>query len=187
MIPLIENLKFILPAIGTDESRKNLMWAKCWIKDEYLYMIAADGFMIKTVKTWLNQPHDYSNSYGKEFYIDRESVKAIIKNTKKDSVFNLFTDKIFVDNITIRFKEYNLDYPNLEKLINADIQTKKSMFAINCKFIAKACKNASFKNRHIQPLKIEFLRYTKSDEHGLIKIDFMNGEQFAYIMPTDIK
>jgi len=186
MPTLLQNIKFITSAIGQNESRKNLMVVKCWSKDEYFHMLAADGFIIKTVKMWKNFPHAYFVADDVHFYIDFESVKKILKIAKKDSVFTLYEDSVIVDNVRISYKKYECDYPNLDNIINSDIQVDQSKFAFNYDFMTKCLKDAYFDDKRNCYAKISFVtnENNKKTKSPINKIEFENGEQTAFVMPV---
>jgi len=136
---MIKHLKFLLPAIGEKESRRNLMWVKCQVKDGYLHMFAADGFIIKTVKTDIGIDADFL-SEDKEFYIDREAVENAIKigeyqpdkkccggcfenciEERKLFKTEIQKDRIRIPfkNVEIKYKPYESEYPNLDCILKS--------------------------------------------------------------------
>lgn len=141
---MIKHLKFLLPAIGTNESRKNLMWVKCEIKGDYLYMLAANAYIIKTVKTPYPKEITTIDAKGKEkttvlkrgkFYIDLDAVKNAVKLSNRYSYVMIYKNKITVGNADVKYLPYNMDYPNLDTLINATKNHKVESFGFNADFM----------------------------------------------------
>ena len=201
MIKLLDHLKFILPAIGTNETRKNIMWVKCWVKNDYLHMMAANGYVIKTIRTFYGD-----NSEDSEFYIDLKTVENAIKIAENSIYFDdcheceseIFQDeeililenKIIIGTAELAYKNYEMDYPDLDHVINSTKQIKNDHIFLNMKFLELAINSGI--NDLMNKVKIEFLsndKFIKSSEkqkiehYGFCKIDFLNKEQFAFIFP----
>jgi hypothetical protein len=191
---LIEHLNFILPAIGKNESRKNIMWAKCEVANEYIYIIAADGYMIKTAKFYIGERIE-----DQTFYIDRESISSLIniyadlKNDNEiydmleisndDPTVHIFSDHFQVENIIINFEPYECEYPDLSSIIDAHEIIKPDEYCVNTCLLLRAV-NGSKTDSNI---KIEIVKHISPKLSPIIRIDFLDNEHMAYLMPAIFK
>lgn len=178
---MLKHLKFLLPATGTNESRKNLMWLKCVIKDEYIHMTAANGFIIKIVKAYFG-----TETPDCEFYIDGESIKKCIKIVGKDDNLRIEKDRFKIHNIEIKYQPYECEYPNLDRLMSGKIVSPVDKIGLNLNLFTLATKNADI-DKNYSFIKIENMKNKESDPIGVFKVDFNNHEQFAYVMPVAIE
>jgi DNA polymerase III sliding clamp (beta) subunit (PCNA family) len=165
-----KELQFLLPAIGQNESRKNLMFLQCKVSSGKMTLTAANDFLIKRVVM------DTKLEDGKH-YLELDDVKTAIKliNPK---VFPQFTQEgITIKNVTIKFSTEDVEYPNLDKLFN---NTKKPVESIG--FSDFVYQNA------LKHAPENVVKFTFSGEGGVIRVDFKdNPEYTAVIMPVRIQ
>ena len=105
-------------------SRKD-SFNKFEIKHNKLFYTATDGYKLVNISNIdINNRVDiYNNNYihDETFYITQKDIgnvfNKIDKKNKKDILFEIYEDKIVINNITIKREKY-ISYPNLQSIIN---------------------------------------------------------------------
>jgi DNA polymerase III sliding clamp (beta) subunit (PCNA family) len=106
-----KQLQFLLPAIGQNESRKNLMFLQCKVSEGKMTMTAANMFLIKRTTI-------YTELGDGEYYLALDDVKTAIKMLNSKNFAEFTSEGIKIGNVLIKFSENDFHYPNLEKLFN---------------------------------------------------------------------
>ena len=115
-------------------------------------------------------------------FIDLEAVKFAVRIANKSDYVQILKDKITVNNVDIRYKPYEMDYPDLSTIIDSDVPVKRTEMGFSIEMMRLALKDSV----DCKYAKIEFLTSKESrGKSGIYRIDFGNNEHMAYVMPTN--
>jgi hypothetical protein len=114
---LLKAIKFILPAIGQNESRRNLTNVYVEKKGKHIFLTAANAFIVKCVYLDMAQERNF-----KPFLIPRQILIYYrqILNNSKELVCDISRTELKIDTIGIKYKQPEYEYPNLHHLITGD-------------------------------------------------------------------
>jgi DNA polymerase III sliding clamp (beta) subunit (PCNA family) len=166
-----KEFKFLLPAIGDNMARRNLTFLQIVVKDNKMTLTAANGYLIKRVV--LDNP-DLNDG---EYYVSRENVKMIIKASNKNNPIIFKQDGVHVGAFTWFF-EKNIDYPNLDFIINRSFGKNIDYIALSNSVLQAAIKNA--------PSEVMKFQFNGLEEP--VKIIFEDLQQYMIIiLPVKIQ
>ena len=180
------------------------MWIKCEVKDDIMFMTAANGLVIKTAKVQVNNLTIKDNLSGDLFkptipeaifYIDREAVETAIK-IGKCSIFDdgsdfrpvrVSEDRIIIGDVEIKYKPYKLKYPDVTKFFKLNHLVELDHIGVNLKMLKIV---SEFVNDG-WCAKIDFVvaeeTKQKGEKVGVYRIDYGDNEHMAYLMPVLIQ
>ncbi len=181
----IDAMKFLKPAIGNNESRKNLTYLHAKTKGKELVFTAADSFLIKRVILESEDKDEES-----DFLIDKKTLECFIKVCKvHNDKYNccepvkIKNDQLNSQLVRMGFVQPGLEYPNLEKLINTDYKehTGETFMGVRHQAIENCLKG--FQNYGGKSV----LKFQSKGPETPLKITSQDGLYIAVLMPVRIK
>lgn len=117
---LIQAIKFLLPAIGQNESRRALMNLYVEKKENRVFLTTANAYIIKCAYVQVTgQEKNF-----KPFMIPRQILIYYrqMLNNSPELVCDINRSELKADDISIKYKQPLVDYPALSGLITGDIK-----------------------------------------------------------------
>lgn len=176
----LQAVKFILPAIGTKESRKNLMNMHAQCLNGKAVFTGADAYRIKRISL---QP--ITQSRFKPFMIPRKMLIYYRQMLNQSKAFDCDVTRtdLSVDGYGVTYQQPEVEYPNLEKLISGPWSTSPdpgSVIGLNTEMMRGVM--AEFPNKQYSPVKVLFGK----GESPVVKFVTMDGMCESIIMPVRI-
>ena len=114
----IHAIRFLLPAIGQNESRRSLMNLYVDPACSDVFLIAANAYIIKCAKLDMNK--DVKKI--KPFMIPRQTLISYrqMLNKSPELVCDISRSELKADDISLKYKQPCIDYPDLTDLITGD-------------------------------------------------------------------
>ncbi|MEJ2043664.1 MAG: hypothetical protein P8X74_03795 [Reinekea sp.] len=184
---LYQALKFVMPAMGKNESRKNLMCIDIKFEGDKCRIMAADSFCIKIANTFIFYGDDKESSGN--FQILSEQVKDIFsicnlhKGLKKerDDNYCILNSKLFSSRKSnVEIMPVSFEYPNLERLIDPEGKPSQDV-GISLHFIDKVLK--SFPNE----AKLGVVKFSNFGNKAPFVITSQDGLFKSVLMPVRIQ
>ena len=123
---MIHAIKFLLPAIGQNESRRSLMNLHVEQRGQNIFFTAADAYKIKCARLTLTE----EKKNFKPFMIPRHVLiyyrQMLVKG--KSSMCDITRSELKIDNIGINYKQPEVDYPDLSRLIAGKTEGGKDIY-----------------------------------------------------------
>ena len=141
---LIQAIKFLLPAIGQNESRRSLMNLYVEQKENRVFLTAANAYIIKCAYVYITgQKKNF-----KPFMIPRQILIYYrqMLNKSPEYVCDVSRSELKADDISLKYKQPCVDYPNLTGLITGDTKDGENIYDIarNCEYVKPIGLNANF-------------------------------------------
>jgi len=187
----VDVFKFVIPTLGNDVYRRNLMYLSVKVTDNTVRLLSANGFSLKFVTFELVNEFETEDC---EFLIAGSDLKkffTMVKSEKEktygmDLLVKLSPEKLTVGNVQLNHEQPQYEeYPNLERIISGETVGKingKLYTGVNPEQVALCMKGVP-KDQHF--------KMTASSEGDPIKFETNqqdNGLTYhALIMPIIIK
>ena len=178
---IMQAFKFLKPAIGGNESRKNLMVVNVeYGRDDYAILTAANSFIIKRVKLeTIESKMFYTFNINKPAICTFEKICRIEKNIRFAGVSSSI---LSCGDFGLKYKQQETDFPNLEKLLSTDYKSQPiDNYSGLSHYLLEDCLYG-FPNES----KREVLKVWFKGKDSPVKIQSQCGNYTAMIMPVRI-
>lgn len=122
-VEFLQATKFLIPAIGQNDSRKNLMCVHVIMKNDGLQITTANAFIVKRVTFHIKSKNKCSFLIWGEDFCNISSICQTHKGKKKDAPYGYIklTKGMFKSNeISFKIIEPQVEFPNLDRLFKRD-------------------------------------------------------------------
>lgn len=173
-------LKFLLPSIGTDESRHSLMFLQIKVIDNKAIMIAANANSIKQVEMGCAIDDG-------EYFVSGSDVRGILKLCTKGKVITLAQEGLRIGNILFEWspESGNITFPNssFEKVMKGDYGShSQSIIGLNANILATMLSGAPS-----EVVKVDFKETSELSCVSPVRITFYDCPEYkAFILPVKI-
>ena len=180
----LQAIKFLLPAIGEIESRRNLMNLHVQLVKGKVIFTGADAYKIKRAiigPETLILKHNFD-----PFLIPRNLLvfyrQMLIQS--KDDFCEINANELLINGHGIKYNQPEIEYPNLENLISGPFATtpeKDSVISLNTEMVMDSMREFPGK-----PYAIVKVTFGKGKE-PILKFDTMGGAYTVILMPVRVK
>jgi hypothetical protein len=122
-VEFLQATKFLIPAIGQNDSRKNLMCVHVVMENDWLQITTANAFIVKRVTFHIKSKNKCSFLIWGEDFCNISSICQMHRGKKKDAPYGFvqLTKRRFESNeISFKINEPQVDFPNLDRLFIRD-------------------------------------------------------------------
>jgi len=181
---LLSALKFLESAIGKNELRRNLMNIYVETKENQCILTAANAHIAKRAYIEINP-----QKKEKQFLIPGSIVvllKSLLTKNKGEAILNKYGSK--VNGQSIKFKQPEIDYPDLNSLIIGDRKDQQNIYESDRKIgispeMIIECMKGFKENRSDHPV----VKMETSSSDSPVRFTNQNGTRIAIVMPVSIK
>jgi len=177
----LEYTKFLKPAIGDNESRKNLTVLNIEsVNRDIIHFTAADSFIIKRVKF-----EQIGGSGFKNFSIHKKVLslfESICRLENRQDNVEISSSVLKCGDLALKYVQSETEYPNLERLIATEYDKKPvdNYSGLNAYFLEKAL--TGFSKTQKEVVKVWF-----KNKNAPVKITSQCGNYTAIIMAVRVR
>jgi hypothetical protein len=190
---LLQATKFLLPGIGDNEARKNLMHLNVEEKNGKCIMTAADGYIIKRVVLYIDAFEPNPDESGKSFLIPKlplSKFKAQLNKEKTEQFAEITKEYLDIAGNGARFPESDYQYPDFNNhfgLKYSDIPDFKRAVAFNSELMIKLLTGFPDEPKNIKGSAIKLTAGTVyNSENHAFRFQTQDQKYTAIIMPVKI-
>ena len=177
----LDAVKFLKPAIGENDSRKNLMVLNVENKSPgWARLTGANAFIAKRVDI---PSHDTKKFF--KFHISKNALcvfEKICKLDKNIEVVNLSATELKCGDLGLKHKQLEIEYPNLDNLMATEYKDnpEDNYTGLNAWLVGEAMKGFSKD-------QMDVVKFWFKGKHAPVKITSQDGNYMAMIMPVRIE